>query len=109
LRRTVGEFDPQDLGVLVALAQQAAIAIHNARLFEELREAKHSAEDALAQVKTLKGLVPICASCKNIRDDAGFWHNVADYMRDHTGAEFSHGLCPHCIRELYPEMAPPEE
>jgi GAF domain-containing protein len=46
LRRTVGEFDPQDLGVLVALAQQAAIAIHNARLFEELREAKHSAEDA---------------------------------------------------------------
>lgn len=104
-----GGFDPQDLGVLVALAQQAAIAIHNARLFEELREAKQAAEVALAQVKTLKGLVPICASCKNIRDDAGFWHNVADYIKDHTEAEFSHGLCPGCVRKLYPELAPDEE
>ncbi|MFA7332048.1 MAG: tetratricopeptide repeat protein [Candidatus Delongbacteria bacterium] len=108
-RRGSGEFDPQDLGVLVALAQQAAIAIHNARLFEELHEAKQAAEAALAQVKTLKGLVPICASCKNIRDDAGFWHNVADYIKDHTEAEFSHGLCPGCMRKLYPELAPDEE
>lgn len=59
-------------------------------------------------MKTLKGLVPICAHCKNIRDDEGFWHNVADYMREHTEAEFSHGLCPQCIRQLYPEMPHPE-
>jgi tetratricopeptide (TPR) repeat protein len=108
-RRGSGEgFDTQDLSLLAALAQQAAVAIHNARLFDELREAKLAAEEALAQVKTLKGLVPICAHCKNIRDDEGFWHNVADYVRDHTEAEFSHGLCPQCIRQLYPEMTQPE-
>jgi tetratricopeptide (TPR) repeat protein len=107
-RSESGEFDSQDLDFLAALAQQAAVAIHNARLFEELARAKAAAEEALAQVKTLKGLVPICAHCKNIRDDEGFWHNVADYMRDHTEAEFSHGLCPQCIRQLYPEMTQPE-
>jgi len=107
-RQEQGEFSPHDLNLLTALAQQAAVAIHNARLFEELARAKGAAEAALAQVKTLKGLVPICAHCKNIRDDEGFWHNVADYVRDHTEAEFSHGLCPLCIQRLYPEMTAPE-
>ena len=107
-RKESGEgFDAQDLALLTALGQQAAVAVHNARLFEELARAKGAAEEALAQVKTLKGLVPICAHCKNIRDDEGFWHNVADYVRHHTEAEFSHGLCPQCIRQLYPEMTPP--
>ena len=57
---------------------------------------------ALEQVKQLSGLLPICANCKKIRDDAGYWHDVAVYIRDHSEAKFSHGICPDCMEELYP-------
>ncbi|MBC8277842.1 MAG: DUF3365 domain-containing protein [FCB group bacterium] len=58
-------------------------------------------QEALRQIKTLKGLIPICASCKKIRDDKGFWSNVEVYIRDRTDAEFSHGICPDCAEKLY--------
>jgi phosphoserine phosphatase RsbU/P len=58
---------------------------------------------ALDQVKTLRGIVPICASCKKIRNDAGYWQQVEVYVRDHTEAEFSHDICPECMKKLYPE------
>jgi hypothetical protein len=58
--------------------------------------------EAMASIRTLKGLVPICAACKKIRDDAGFWHHVETYVHDHTEAEFSHGLCPDCIPKYFP-------
>ncbi|MBD3274215.1 MAG: hypothetical protein GF372_02835 [Candidatus Marinimicrobia bacterium] len=57
---------------------------------------------ALENVKELKGLIPICASCKKIRDDGGYWHQVEEYIREHSDAEFSHGLCQECMSELYP-------
>jgi len=57
--------------------------------------------DALANVKTLRGLIPICASCKKIRDDKGFWSQVEVYVRDRSEAEFSHGICPDCMKRLY--------
>jgi len=60
---------------------------------------------ALAEIKTLRGIVPICASCKKIRDDAGFWQQVEVYVSDHSEAEFSHGICPECMKKLYPELA----
>jgi DNA-binding response OmpR family regulator len=59
---------------------------------------------AVDQIKTLKGIVPICASCKNIRDDRGFWNRVENYVRDHTEAEFSHAVCPDCMKKLYPQF-----
>ena len=59
---------------------------------------------ALAKIKTLRGLVPICASCKKIRDDRGYWHQLEVYVRDHTVAEFSHSLCPDCAEVLYPDL-----
>lgn len=59
---------------------------------------------AVDQIKTLKGIVPICASCKNIRDDRGFWNRVENYVRDHTEAEFSHAVCPDCMKRLYPQF-----
>ncbi|MDA8407531.1 MAG: GAF domain-containing protein [Deltaproteobacteria bacterium] len=62
-------------------------------------------QDALAQVKKLSGFLPICASCKKIRDDKGYWHQVEKYVRDHSEAEFSHGICPECMKKLYPEFA----
>jgi PAS domain S-box-containing protein len=62
-------------------------------------------QNALAQVKKLSGFLPICASCKKIRDDSGYWHQVERYVTEHSEAEFSHGICPDCIRKLYPEIA----
>jgi PAS domain S-box-containing protein len=61
--------------------------------------------EALANIKTLRGLVPICAGCKKIRDDTGFWNQLETYIQAHSEAQFSHGLCPDCIRRLYPELA----
>lgn len=60
---------------------------------------------ALTEVKTLSGLLPICASCKNIRDDKGYWRQIEVFIRDHSEADFSHGICPDCIQKLYPDLA----
>ena len=73
------------------------------RLNAELEIRNQELQEALAVVKTLSGLLPICASCKNIRDDQGYWHQVEVYIRDHSDVEFSHGLCPTCAEKLYPE------
>ena len=59
---------------------------------------------ALKEVKTLGGLLPICASCKKIRDDNGYWNQLEDYIRKHSEAEFSHSFCPGCAKKLYPEL-----
>jgi len=60
---------------------------------------------SLSRVRTLSGLLPICASCKKVRDDKGYWHQVEAYIRDRSDAEFSHGICPDCMRQLYPEFS----
>lgn len=62
-------------------------------------------EKALEQIKSLKGLLPICASCKKIRKDDGYWQQIETYIGEHSQAEFSHGICPECVRVLYPEFA----
>lgn len=59
---------------------------------------------ALAHVRTLSGLLPICASCKKIRDDHGYWTQIESYLRDHSEVQFSHGVCPECADRLYPEI-----
>ena len=61
-------------------------------------------QDALMKVRTLSGLLPICVSCKRIRDDRGYWNQIEEYVRGHSEAEFSHGLCPACARKLYPDF-----
>jgi len=61
-------------------------------------------KEALSQVKMLSGLLPICASCKKIRNDEGYWEQMEMYIRDHSEAEFSHGICPECSRKLYPQI-----
>lgn len=57
-------------------------------------------QKALGEVKTLSGMLPICASCKQIRDDKGYWHQVEEYIRSHTETEFTHSYCPDCARKL---------
>jgi len=66
-------------------------------------------QDALSKVKALSGLLPICASCKKIRDDKGYWNQIESYIRDHSEADFSHGLCPDCLQKLYPEFCEDEK
>ena len=61
-------------------------------------------EHALGEVKTLTGLLPICASCKRIRDDNGYWNQLESYIRDHSDAEFTHSICPECQEKLYPDL-----
>jgi hypothetical protein len=61
-------------------------------------------KDALKKVKTLGGLIPICASCKKIRDDKGYWNQLESYISSHSEAEFSHGLCPDCADKMYAEL-----
>lgn len=62
-------------------------------------------QEALAQVKQLSGLVPICANCKKVRDDQGFWDAVETYIENHSDARFTHGICPDCVAALYPKFA----
>ncbi len=66
------------------------------RLIDQLREAAE-------KIKTLNRLLPICAACKKIRDDKGYWQQVEEYIRDHSGIQFSHSMCPACIKDWYPE------
>jgi PAS domain S-box-containing protein len=76
------------------------------KLSEEEREKLlRELQQAVAHVKTLSGLLPICSSCKKIRDDQGYWTQVERYLMDHTDAQFSHGICPDCLHKLYPEYA----
>ena len=74
------------------------------RYYEELMREKRKLEHALAEVKTLQGLLPICAVCKRIRDDKGYWNQMEAYIHEHSEAEFSHGICPECAQKLYPEF-----
>jgi DNA-binding PucR family transcriptional regulator len=87
LQRTQAE--PEDSRARWAEAEQS-------RLILELQE-------SASRVKQLTGLLPICASCKRIRDDSGYWQQVEEYVSSHSEAEFTHGLCPECLQKLYPE------
>ncbi len=79
---------------------QRELQAQNRRLAQKNAEL----EEALANVKTLSGLLPICANCKKIRDDDGYWQNVEIYIRDHSDANLSHGICPDCMVTLYPDI-----
>jgi ligand-binding sensor domain-containing protein len=70
----------------------------------ELRTRNAELSEALAKVKVLSGLLPICANCKKIRDDRGYWNQLEEYICEHSEVDFSHGICPDCIGQLYPEM-----
>ena len=75
------------------------IAVYRHRMEMEREQLIHQLQDALAQVKALSGLLPICAQCKMVRDDGGYWSKVEAYIEQRTDARFSHGLCPHCYQK----------
>ena len=76
----------------------------------ELGKANRDLQEALDNIKTLQGLVPICSHCKSIRNDKGFWEKLESYVSQHSGAEFSHGICPSCLERHHPdEMDDPHQ
>lgn len=81
------------------VTEQRAVEEAKEHLVEQLRE-------ALAHVRTLRGIIPICASCKKIRDDEGYWEQIESYIDKHSDANFSHGICPECAERLYPDINP---
>jgi PAS domain S-box-containing protein len=73
------------------------------RVEEEREKLIHELSDAMSKIKTLSGMLPICASCKRIRDDKGYWNQIESYIKSHSEAEFTHSVCPECAKKLYPE------
>jgi sigma-B regulation protein RsbU (phosphoserine phosphatase) len=104
-------YDPGELNARVSVGlrvieTQAKLAGRTRELQRALWEQERLAlelRNTLSQVKTLHGLLPICASCKKIKNDKGYWEQMEVYIRDHSEADFSHGICPECAQKLYPE------
>lgn len=97
----------------------AELTAANEELRKEVAERKRAEKEkdellaqlrqALAEVKTLTGFLPICTSCKKIRDDKGYWQRIESYIRDHSDADFTHSICPECAKRLYPEFLNEEQ
>jgi len=84
-----------------------ALVNANLKLEDDIKERQrliNELETALSEVKTLSGLLPICSSCKRIRDDKGYWNQIESYIHEHSEAQFSHSICPDCVKKLYPDM-----
>jgi len=77
---------------------------HRKHLEDLVRERTADLKKALDNIKTLRGIVPICSHCKKIRDDKGYWNQVEVYVQKHSEADFSHSICPECAREHYPDF-----
>ena len=88
--------------VIREMTESKRIELEKERLIGDL-------QNAITDVKTLRGLLPICAACKKIRDDRGYWTHLEQYVSAHSEAQFSHSLCPDCMRRLYPDLADREQ
>lgn len=98
-----GDFSDDDASIAAVFGDLAAIALENSRSLEVLKEKTLSLEKALSEIRTLKGIIPICAYCKGIRDDQGSWKRLEEYISEHSDAEFSHGICHHCLKKHFPD------
>jgi PAS domain S-box-containing protein len=96
LTRWVGHYGTIYCGIIRDVTDRKRAEEERERLILQLQE-------ALASVKTLSGLLPICATCKKIRDDSGYWNRLESYLAERSGVEFTHGLCPECARQMHPD------
>jgi PAS domain S-box-containing protein len=87
------------LGIFRDITERKQLEAEREQLVCDLKE-------TLSRLKRLEGILPICASCKKIRDDKGCWNQIESYLHAYSSIEFSHGLCPECIQKLYPELCP---
>jgi two-component system cell cycle sensor histidine kinase/response regulator CckA len=93
-------------GRLIGASSMAYDITERKKIEEERTRLITHLNETLSKVKTLSGMLPICASCKKIRDDHGYWQKLETFVHEHSEAEFSHSICPDCMRLLYPEFAP---
>ncbi len=98
------DYTNEDLALLQRIGVLYAIALQRKSFEEERERLILEYQGALTQVKQLSGLLPICASCKKVRDDKGYWTQIEEYIADHSEADFSHSLCPDCLKKLYPDL-----
>ena len=105
------DFDDHDAAMATRFGELAAIALQNSRSIDARHQAEQARERlidelraALATVHKLSGLLPICAHCKQIRNDQGYWQRIESYIQEHSDASFSHGICPDCARKHYPDL-----
>ena len=94
--------------IMVGIGAAVFVKITNP-IIERMAETVKALKSALDKVRTLGGLLPICASCKSIRDDKGYWQQIELYIRDRSEADFTHGICPECTEKLYPDLHPAEK
>jgi PAS domain S-box-containing protein len=92
-------------GDLIGIVEDFKDISHIKQVEEEREKTIAELQHAIAEVKVLSGLLPVCASCKKIRDDNGYWNQIEAYVREHSEADFTHSICPDCTRELYPDFA----
>jgi DNA-binding NtrC family response regulator len=86
------------------LIRSMRYAIERKKLEIEREKIIEKLQDALAKIKTLSGLLPICSFCKKVRDDKGYWNQIEVYVREHSDANFSHSICPECAKKHYPNL-----
>ncbi len=91
-------------GKMIGIIESFQDITDRKKLEEEKEDLIGKLRESLNRVKLLSGLLPICSSCKKIRDDKGYWNQIETYIRDHSNADFSHSLCPECAKELYPDF-----
>ncbi|MEM9598112.1 MAG: hypothetical protein AAGD06_27870, partial [Acidobacteriota bacterium] len=91
-------------GILLALVTGCTVRWRTRRLARRAKELELAVEEQLARLKILGGLLPICTHCKKVRDDAGYWQQIEAYIQERSQAEFSHSLCPSCLRDHYPDF-----
>lgn len=82
------------------------IYLHYAMDITDIRKTQKKLEEALKEIKTLKGIIPICMHCKGIRDDKGYWNQLEEYITEHSDAEFSSSICDVCLKKYYPNIDP---
>jgi len=99
-----GPFQKEERSLINAIVGRLGKIIERKQAELALNQERDKLQDALAKVKILSGLLPICANCKKIRDDKGYWNQIEAYIRDHSEADFSHSICPECAKNLYPEF-----
>jgi len=96
-------------GQLIGVSSLAYDVTERKHLEEERKKMIQQLNETLSRVKTLSGLLPICASCKKVRDDHGYWQKLEIFVHEHSEAEFSHSICPDCMETLYPQFVKPKE
>jgi PAS domain S-box-containing protein len=96
--------DERTLELMQANERLQQEIVERKRVEEEREKLILELQESILKIRMLRGLLPICSSCKKIRNDQGYWEQIEVYIRDHSEADFSHGICPDCAQKLYPEL-----